>query len=164
MPRLAVADCWQPALPAPRLQGFQPALPCRTPTWTPVQQPNRAASTTAGRCGSARRRPAAAAAAPTGDLEVDVCILGAGILGLCTALVLLREDEHLKVALVDREVPCSGATGAGVLLGLACSHCARCAPANPALLLQAARIHCLLCTNPPPVRLRRSRVPVALPP
>ncbi|PRW59188.1 FAD-dependent oxidoreductase domain-containing 1 [Chlorella sorokiniana] len=56
---------------------------------------------------------ALSAAAPPDDLDVDVCILGAGILGLCTALVLLREDKHLKVALLDREVPCSGATGAG---------------------------------------------------
>ena len=57
------------------------------------------------------------AGAQADALEVDVCILGAGILGLCTALALLREDERLRVALVDREVPCAGATGAGELLG-----------------------------------------------
>ena len=89
--------------------------PCRTVPWDRVQQP-RPASAAARGCGSTRRlrlAAAASAAAPAGSLDVDVCILGAGILGLCTALVLLREDEHLKVALVDREVPCSGATGAG---------------------------------------------------
>lgn len=72
-----------------------------------VQQPGCPPATAAAavpRCSSPhvrRRIAAAAAAAPSaGDLDVDVCILGAGILGLCTALVLLREDERLKVALV----------------------------------------------------------------
>lgn len=62
------------------------------------------------RCRSAaRRRTAASAAAraagPTSqDIAADVCILGAGIIGLCSALALLRADPALKVALVDRKV------------------------------------------------------------
>ncbi len=46
-------------------------------------------------------------------MEVDVCILGAGIIGLCTALALLQADPSLRVALLDRAAPCAGATGAG---------------------------------------------------
>lgn len=46
-------------------------------------------------------------------LDADVCILGAGIIGLATALALLRADAHLRVALLDRQGPCAGATGAG---------------------------------------------------
>lgn len=42
-----------------------------------------------------------------------MCILGAGIIGLATALALLRADASLRVALLDRQVPCAGATGAG---------------------------------------------------
>jgi glycine/D-amino acid oxidase-like deaminating enzyme len=52
--------------------------------------------------------------APTSsDVEVDMCVLGAGIIGLCTSLALLRADPQLRVALVDAAQPCAGATGAG---------------------------------------------------
>lgn len=69
-------------------------------------------------CAAAQRCTAAAAAAsaagPTSqDIAADVCILGAGIIGLCSTLALLRADPALSVVLVDRKVPCSGATGAG---------------------------------------------------
>ena len=59
--------------------------------------------------------PAAAAAPPASspDIEVDVCVLGSGIIGLCTSLALLRADPKLRVALVDSALPCAGATGAG---------------------------------------------------
>lgn len=40
-------------------------------------------------------------------------ILGAGIIGLATALALLRADPALRVTLVDAKAPCAGATGAG---------------------------------------------------
>lgn len=70
----------------------------------------------APRC-QALRPTAAAAASPAaekpGDLEADVVVLGAGIIGLCTALALLRADPLLRVAVLDRKSPCSGATGAG---------------------------------------------------
>ena len=36
------------------------------------------------------------------DLQADVCIIGAGIIGLCTALALLQADPELRVVLVDR--------------------------------------------------------------
>lgn len=42
-----------------------------------------------------------------------MCILGAGVIGLCTALALLRADAGLRVALLDQSTPCAGATGAG---------------------------------------------------
>lgn len=55
----------------------------------------------------------ASGASTAADLEADVCILGAGIIGLCTALALLQADPGLRVVLLDRAAPCSGATGAG---------------------------------------------------
>lgn len=42
----------------------------------------------------------------------DVVIIGAGIIGLSTARQFLLHSD-LSVAVVDKEVPCSGATGAG---------------------------------------------------
>lgn len=42
----------------------------------------------------------------------DVVIVGAGIIGLSIARQFLL-DSDLSVAVVDRAVPCSGATGAG---------------------------------------------------
>ncbi|KAL4431222.1 hypothetical protein ABPG75_006478 [Micractinium tetrahymenae] len=77
----------------------------------PAQPRRRAASLTAPVVAAAAASSAGASSAA--DLEVDVCILGAGIIGLCTALTLLRADPGLRVALLDRQVPCSGATGAG---------------------------------------------------
>ena len=68
------------------------------------------------RCSSARPPPAparAAAASPSPDLHVDVCILGAGVIGVWTTLALLRSEPDLRVALVDARQPCAGATGAG---------------------------------------------------
>lgn len=61
------------------------------------------------------RRPSARSVrlAAAQDLEVDVAIVGAGVIGLCAALALLQADRQLSVALLDRQVPCSGATGAG---------------------------------------------------
>ena len=46
--------------------------------------------------------------------EVDVAVVGGGIVGLSVALELLSHASKLSVALVERQVPCSGATGAGV--------------------------------------------------
>lgn len=46
--------------------------------------------------------------------EVDVAVIGGGIVGLSVALQLLSHASKLSVALVERQVPCSGATGAGV--------------------------------------------------
>ncbi|XP_019461232.1 PREDICTED: uncharacterized protein LOC109360651 [Lupinus angustifolius] len=42
----------------------------------------------------------------------DVVIVGAGVIGLTIAQQLLK-DSDLSVALVDKDIPCSGATGAG---------------------------------------------------
>jgi glycine/D-amino acid oxidase-like deaminating enzyme len=47
-------------------------------------------------------------------MTVDVVVVGAGIVGLCTSATLLRQRAPgLTIAVVDREVPCAGATGAG---------------------------------------------------
>jgi glycine/D-amino acid oxidase-like deaminating enzyme len=46
-------------------------------------------------------------------MEVDVCVVGAGIIGLTTAASLLQADPTLTVALLDAREPCAGATGAG---------------------------------------------------
>ena len=48
--------------------------------------------------------------------EVDVAVVGGGIVGLSVALELLSHASKPSVALVEREVPCSGATGAGMPL------------------------------------------------
>lgn len=45
----------------------------------------------------------------------DVVIVGAGIIGLTIARQFLMDSE-LSVAIVDKSVPCSGATGAGTPL------------------------------------------------
>ena len=52
-------------------------------------------------------------AATAGEVAVDVCVVGAGIIGLTAALTLLQADPDLSVALLDRKEPCAGATGAG---------------------------------------------------
>lgn len=82
------------------------AAPARRPR--PAARQHQAAAAAHPRAGAAS---AAAAAGP--DIDADVCILGAGIIGLCTALALLRAEPQLRVVLLDRQVPCSGATGAG---------------------------------------------------
>ncbi|CAK8541391.1 unnamed protein product [Lathyrus sativus] len=46
------------------------------------------------------------------DQAFDVVIVGAGIIGLTVARQFLMDSE-LSVAIVDKGVPCSGATGAG---------------------------------------------------
>lgn len=48
------------------------------------------------------------------DLEFDVVVIGAGIIGLTLANRIL-EDTPFSVAVVDAKQPCSGATGAGEL-------------------------------------------------
>ena len=44
--------------------------------------------------------------------EFDIVIIGAGIIGLTIARQFLMESD-MSVAVVDKAVPCSGATGAG---------------------------------------------------
>jgi len=46
-----------------------------------------------------------------GDLEVDVCIVGAGFTGLWTALSLARADPSLRIAIMEKEVAGFGASG-----------------------------------------------------
>jgi glycine/D-amino acid oxidase-like deaminating enzyme len=50
-------------------------------------------------------------AALTGDLEVDVAIVGAGFTGLWTAYYLQAADPGLRVALVEQEIAGFGASG-----------------------------------------------------
>jgi glycine/D-amino acid oxidase-like deaminating enzyme len=47
------------------------------------------------------------------DKVFDVVIVGAGIIGLSVARQFLM-DSDLSVAIIDKGVPCSGATGAGI--------------------------------------------------
>jgi glycine/D-amino acid oxidase-like deaminating enzyme len=47
----------------------------------------------------------------TQDLEVDVCIVGAGFTGLWTAHSLIRRDPALRIAVLEREVAGFGASG-----------------------------------------------------
>ncbi|GJP53384.1 hypothetical protein CLOM_g12538 [Closterium sp. NIES-68] len=54
-----------------------------------------------------------AAAAAAGDVEVDVAIVGAGVVGLCIADALLASSPSTRVAVIDSSWPCAGATGAG---------------------------------------------------
>ena len=47
--------------------------------------------------------------------EADVVVVGGGIIGLSVAFQLLNHASRPSVALLERKVPCSGATGAGKL-------------------------------------------------
>lgn len=57
------------------------------------------------------RQPGAIACNRT--VEADVAVVGGGIIGLWVALQLLHHPSQPSVALVERQLPCSGATGAG---------------------------------------------------
>lgn len=46
-----------------------------------------------------------------GDLEVDVCIVGAGLTGLWTAHYLLQADPGTRIAIVEKEIAGFGASG-----------------------------------------------------
>ncbi len=46
-----------------------------------------------------------------GDLEADVCIVGAGFTGLWTARALARADPSLRIVVVEKEVVGFGASG-----------------------------------------------------
>jgi glycine/D-amino acid oxidase-like deaminating enzyme len=60
---------------------------------------------------SAIPTPLPARPPPPGDLQVDVCIVGAGFTGLWTAHSLARADPSLRIAVVEREVAGFGASG-----------------------------------------------------
>ncbi len=47
----------------------------------------------------------------TGDLEADVCIVGAGFTGLWTARALAQADPSLRIVIVEKEVVGFGASG-----------------------------------------------------
>ncbi|CAI5494886.1 unnamed protein product [Closterium sp. Naga37s-1] len=53
------------------------------------------------------------AEAAAGDVEADVVIVGAGVVGLCIADALLMSSPDTRVAVIDSAWPCAGATGAG---------------------------------------------------
>jgi glycine/D-amino acid oxidase-like deaminating enzyme len=55
--------------------------------------------------------PLPARAALSEDLDVDVCIVGAGFTGLWTAHSLVTADPSLRVAVLEREVAGFGASG-----------------------------------------------------
>jgi NADPH-dependent 2,4-dienoyl-CoA reductase/sulfur reductase-like enzyme len=53
------------------------------------------------------------AAAGPPSAEVDVVVVGSGIIGLLITRQILISDQQLSVALFDAQQPCAGATGAG---------------------------------------------------
>ncbi|XP_065874388.1 uncharacterized protein [Euphorbia lathyris] len=63
-------------------------------------------------CNTPRSKPVIAASTSTSTHTFDVVIIGAGIIGLTIARQFLV-SSNLSVAVVDKAVPCSGATGAG---------------------------------------------------
>eukprot|EP00850_Spirogloea_muscicola_P009704 SM000055S18238 [mRNA] locus=s55:259926:263061:+ [translate_table: standard] len=81
----------------------------RMPNAGPLAKPATAAPVTAS---AAAAVAAAGPARHEAELEVDVVIVGAGIIGLSIANRLLAATR-LSVALVDAAGPCAGATGAG---------------------------------------------------
>lgn len=104
--RSAVVQCLASGAARPQAAtGGSAAAAARRPCLAATRQRQCTAASAAAAAG--------AAGAPSQDITADVCILGAGIIGLCSALVLLRADPSLRVVLIDRKVPCSGATGAG---------------------------------------------------
>ena len=58
-----------------------------------------------------RGRRADAAASLDGDLDVDVCVVGAGFTGLWTAYALLAADPRVRVAVLEAEIAGFGASG-----------------------------------------------------
>lgn len=59
-----------------------------------------------GAPGARRRRPALA-----GEIQVDVCIIGAGYTGLWTAYYLAKHDPSLRIAVVEQHFAGFGASG-----------------------------------------------------
>lgn len=57
------------------------------------------------------RTPRVVRPALAGDLDVDICIVGAGYTGLWSAYYLAREDPGLRIAIVEREHVGFGASG-----------------------------------------------------
>jgi glycine/D-amino acid oxidase-like deaminating enzyme len=55
--------------------------------------------------------PVAVRPALPGDLDVDVCIVGAGFTGLWTAYALTQADPDLRIIIVEKEVAGFGASG-----------------------------------------------------
>jgi glycine/D-amino acid oxidase-like deaminating enzyme len=55
--------------------------------------------------------PMEATAPLPGDLDVDVCVVGAGFTGLWTAYYLAGHDPTLRIAVLEREVAGFGASG-----------------------------------------------------
>ena len=49
--------------------------------------------------------------APSGDLDVDVAIVGGGYSGLWTAYYLMKRDPGLRVAILEKEIAGFGASG-----------------------------------------------------
>ncbi|MEO6942278.1 MAG: FAD-dependent oxidoreductase, partial [Terrimesophilobacter sp.] len=47
----------------------------------------------------------------TGECEVDVAIVGAGLTGLWSAYYLLKKDPGLRVILLEKEIAGFGASG-----------------------------------------------------
>lgn len=62
--------------------------------------------------GSPSRKAVACAASAVPVHDVDVAVVGSGIIGLCVAHKILS-DTQLSVTLLDKKQPCAGATGAG---------------------------------------------------
>lgn len=80
--------------------------------WTCQQRRRALHSFQHGRRRGQRQAKAQAVARATAA-EFDYAVIGGGIIGLCVALELLKHASQPSVALLERRLPCSGATGAG---------------------------------------------------
>lgn len=88
-------------------------LPKALPSWRPGRTDRLTNILQRRRHQKRQRRLKALSVLQAATAEVDVAVIGGGIIGLCVALELLHHTSQPTVALIERQIPCSGATGAG---------------------------------------------------
>lgn len=72
-----------------------------------------------------QHRPSQSLRVTASNNSFDVVVVGGGIIGLTIARQFLTNSD-LSVAVVDKAVPCSGATGAGKILTLSVTKIGNC--------------------------------------